>query len=142
LESIIDRFLELLPAPDVSSRRLHGRVIEKKLNLFKFAETARHWEFPSANRRVLARLLRTQFPYFSANTAVARASRLSIFSSSLDSEVLSSICPTPGSCERNAVAGNPVDGVKRPMANNNEGSTPALGDAQARRLLEAPARTR
>jgi integrase/recombinase XerD len=25
------------------------------------------------------------------------------------------------------------------MANNNEGSTPALGDAQARRLLEAPA---
>ena len=35
-------------------------------------------------------------------------------------------------------AGNPVDGVKRPMANNNEGSTPALGDAQARRLLEAP----
>ena len=35
--------------------------------------------------------------------------------------------------------GNPVDGVKRPMANNNEGSTPALGDAQARRLLEAPA---
>jgi site-specific recombinase XerD len=42
-------------------------------------------------------------------------------------------------CERNAVIGNPVDGVKRPMANNNEGSTPALGDAQARRLLEAPA---
>src|SRR5271167_3253591 len=41
-------------------------------------------------------------------------------------------------CERNAVAGNPVDGVKRPMANNNEGSTPALGDAQARRLLAAP----
>jgi hypothetical protein len=24
------------------------------------------------------------------------------------------------------------------MANGNEGSTPALGDAQARRLLEAP----
>jgi integrase/recombinase XerD len=42
-------------------------------------------------------------------------------------------------CERNAVVGNPVDGVKRPIANNNEGSTPALGDAQARRLLEAPA---
>jgi len=41
-------------------------------------------------------------------------------------------------CEHNAVAGNPVDGVKRPMANGNEGSTPALGDAQARRLLEAP----
>jgi site-specific recombinase XerC len=41
-------------------------------------------------------------------------------------------------CERNAVTGNPVDGVKRPMANGNEGSTAALGDAQARKLLEAP----
>ncbi len=34
--------------------------------------------------------------------------------------------------------GNPVDGVKRPMANGNEGSTPALGDAQARKPLRAP----
>jgi integrase/recombinase XerD len=41
-------------------------------------------------------------------------------------------------CERNAAMGNPVDGVKRPMANGNEGSTPALGDRQARKLLEAP----
>jgi integrase/recombinase XerD len=41
-------------------------------------------------------------------------------------------------CERNAITGNPVDGVKRPMANGNEGSTPALGDPQARKLLEAP----
>ena len=41
-------------------------------------------------------------------------------------------------CERNAAIGNPVDGVKRPMANGNEGSTPALGDRQARQLLEAP----
>src|SRR6202045_3388562 len=41
-------------------------------------------------------------------------------------------------CERNAVTGNPVDGVKRPMANGNEGLTPALGDAQARKLIEAP----
>jgi integrase/recombinase XerD len=41
-------------------------------------------------------------------------------------------------CERNTVAGNPVDGVKRPAANGNEGSTPALGDAQARKLLDAP----
>jgi integrase/recombinase XerD len=41
-------------------------------------------------------------------------------------------------CERNAVAGNPVDGVKRPAANGNEGSTPALGGRQARKLLEAP----
>jgi integrase/recombinase XerD len=41
-------------------------------------------------------------------------------------------------CERNAVNGNPVDGVKRPAANGNEGSTPALGDAQARKLLDAP----
>ena len=42
-------------------------------------------------------------------------------------------------CERNAVVGNPVDGVKPPAANGNEGSTPVLGYAQARRLLEAPA---
>jgi integrase/recombinase XerD len=41
-------------------------------------------------------------------------------------------------CNENAVAGNPVDGVERPMANGNEGSTPALGDRQARKLLEAP----
>lgn len=41
-------------------------------------------------------------------------------------------------CERNAVAGNPVDGVKRPESNGNEGSTPALGAEQARRLLDAP----
>src|SRR6202042_487251 len=41
-------------------------------------------------------------------------------------------------CERNAVSGNPVDGVKRPMANGNEGTTPALGNPQARKLLEAP----
>ena len=33
-------------------------------------------------------------------------------------------------CERNAVLGNPVDGVKRPIANKSEGSTPALGDAK------------
>ena len=41
-------------------------------------------------------------------------------------------------CERNAVTGNPVDGVKRPSSNNNEGSTPALGEAQAGTLLDAP----
>ena len=41
-------------------------------------------------------------------------------------------------CEHNAVAGNPVDGVRRPVANGNEGSTPALGDTQVRKLLVAP----
>jgi site-specific recombinase XerD len=41
-------------------------------------------------------------------------------------------------CEKNAVTHNPVNGVKRPAANNNEGSTPALSDAQARKLLDAP----
>jgi integrase/recombinase XerD len=41
-------------------------------------------------------------------------------------------------CERNAVSGNLVDGVKCPKANGNEGSTPALGERQARRLLDAP----
>ena len=41
-------------------------------------------------------------------------------------------------CERNAVTHNPVNGVKRPMSNNNEGTTPALSDSQARKLLDAP----
>ena len=41
-------------------------------------------------------------------------------------------------CEQNAVLLNPVDGVKRPKANHNEGLTPALGNAQARALLNAP----
>lgn len=44
-------------------------------------------------------------------------------------------------CESNAVANNPVDGVKRPGEGINEGKTPAISDAQARRLLEAPDRT-
>jgi integrase/recombinase XerD len=41
-------------------------------------------------------------------------------------------------CERNAVTHNPVKGVKRPASNANEGTTPALSDAQARRLLNTP----
>ncbi|KGX07627.1 hypothetical protein Y036_2887 [Burkholderia pseudomallei] len=41
-------------------------------------------------------------------------------------------------CERNAVMLNPVAGVKRPRGNSNEGKTPALGDHQARALLDAP----
>jgi site-specific recombinase XerD len=41
--------------------------------------------------------------------------------------------------ESNAVAGgNPVHGVKRPKIETNEGKTPALGDHQAKTLLEAP----
>ena len=41
-------------------------------------------------------------------------------------------------CERHAVLHNPVLGVKRPRSMNREGVTPALGDHQARMLLEAP----
>jgi integrase/recombinase XerD len=41
-------------------------------------------------------------------------------------------------CEVNAVSHNPVRGVKRPKAEGNEGKTPALGDGQARALLDAP----
>ena len=41
-------------------------------------------------------------------------------------------------CESNAVTHNPVRGVKRPKAETSEGKTPALGDAQARALLNAP----
>lgn len=38
-------------------------------------------------------------------------------------------------CESNAVAGNPVEGVKRPRMDSGEGKTPAIGDHQARALL-------
>jgi site-specific recombinase XerD len=41
-------------------------------------------------------------------------------------------------CERNTVPHNPVKGVKRPAVESYEGKTPALGDHQARQLLEAP----
>ena len=41
-------------------------------------------------------------------------------------------------CEQNAVVHNPVKGVKRPKVESYEGKTPALGNHQARRLLEAP----
>jgi integrase/recombinase XerD len=41
-------------------------------------------------------------------------------------------------CERHAVLHNPVLGVKRPRSMNRDGVTPALGDHQARLLLEAP----
>ncbi len=42
-------------------------------------------------------------------------------------------------CEKNAVTHNPVKGVKRPVVETYEGKTPALGDHQARGLLDAPA---
>jgi integrase/recombinase XerD len=41
-------------------------------------------------------------------------------------------------CEKNAVTHNPVKGVKRPKNESAEGRTPALGDHQARKLLDAP----
>lgn len=41
-------------------------------------------------------------------------------------------------CNENAVPHNPVSGVKRPVADANEGKTPALSDDQARMLLAAP----
>jgi len=42
-------------------------------------------------------------------------------------------------CECNAVPFNPADGVKRPNQGANEGKSPALGDAEAKAILEAPA---
>jgi len=41
-------------------------------------------------------------------------------------------------CEKNAVDFNPVKGAKRPKIESNEGKTPALGNHQARALLNAP----
>ena len=42
-------------------------------------------------------------------------------------------------CESNAIPFNPADGVKRPNQGLNEGKSPALGDEQAKALLDAPA---
>ena len=44
-------------------------------------------------------------------------------------------------CEKNAVTHNPVKGVKRPPVESYEGKSPALGDHQARQLLDAPVGT-
>jgi site-specific recombinase XerD len=41
-------------------------------------------------------------------------------------------------CNENAVTHNPVKGVQRPKVESGEGKTPALGDHQARQLLDAP----
>src|SRR5271156_1134458 len=41
-------------------------------------------------------------------------------------------------CEKKAIPHNPVKGVERPRAESGEGNTPAIGDHQARKLLEAP----
>ncbi len=43
-------------------------------------------------------------------------------------------------CDKNAVTHDPVKGVERPKTESGEGKTPALGDHQARKLLEAPTR--
>ena len=41
-------------------------------------------------------------------------------------------------CEKNAVTHNPVKGVERPKTESGAGKTPAIGDHQARKLLDAP----
>ena len=41
-------------------------------------------------------------------------------------------------CESNSITHNPVNGVKRPKEGTNEGHTSALGNDQARLLLESP----
>ncbi|MBS0299813.1 MAG: tyrosine-type recombinase/integrase [Proteobacteria bacterium] len=41
-------------------------------------------------------------------------------------------------CDKNTVTHNPVKGVKRPAVESYEGKTPAIGDHQARELLDAP----
>src|SRR5271169_4136960 len=43
-------------------------------------------------------------------------------------------------CNNNAVTHNPVKGVQRPKPESGEGTTPTIGDYQARQLLAAPAK--
>jgi integrase/recombinase XerD len=45
-------------------------------------------------------------------------------------------------CNANSVTHNPVHGVERPKSESGEGKTPALGDHQARKLLDAPEASR
>lgn len=44
-------------------------------------------------------------------------------------------------CDKNAVTHNPVKGTKRPPVESYEGKSPALGDHQARALLDSPQNT-
>jgi len=41
-------------------------------------------------------------------------------------------------CDKNALTHNPAKGVERPKTESGEGKTPAIGDHQARALLDAP----
>jgi site-specific recombinase XerD len=41
-------------------------------------------------------------------------------------------------CEGNAALGQPIDGMKLTKVDSHEGTTPAIGDHQARALLAAP----
>ena len=41
-------------------------------------------------------------------------------------------------CEGSAALGQPIDGVKLTRVDSHEGTTPAIGDHQARALLAAP----
>ena len=41
-------------------------------------------------------------------------------------------------CDQNAITNHPVNGVKRPNEDSNEGKTPAISDEQVRLLLNAP----
>ncbi len=56
----------------------------------------------------------------------------------LDKNVVSPCALVEYLCEKNAVTHNPVKGVERPKSESGEGKTPALGDHQARKLLDAP----
>jgi integrase/recombinase XerD len=40
-------------------------------------------------------------------------------------------------CDKNTVSHNPVKGIKRPKSESGQGTTPTIGDHQARQLLAA-----
>jgi site-specific recombinase XerD len=94
-------------------------------DFMKFVGVAKPEEFRTVARaHVIAWRKSLEERNLSASTIRRKLSALSSLFSSL--------------CEHNAVLHNPVDGVRRPSEGANEGKTPALGDAQARALLEAP----
>jgi hypothetical protein len=74
--------------------------------------------------------------YISADSHVAEARGLS--SASIRRKLSAAVFLVVRSPLRvQALFGNAVDGVKRSMANGDEGSSHALGDAPTRKLLEA-----
>ncbi len=154
---------DLIPAPGGHTNVLPGRSVERLLTAAEFQTLGEvppevEWfaNIENANTRLAYRNDVRQFMRFTGIVApeefrlVKRAHliawRKELEGRALEASTLRRKLSAVASlfdhlCEANAVAFNPVDGVKRPAAGANEGTSPALGDDQARAILEAPSST-